>query len=166
MSTITLGGDTVETNGSLPAIGEQAPDFNLLDQELNSKSLADFKGSRVIMNIFPSIDTDVCATSVRKFNEKATGLNNTRVLSISKDLPFAQKRFVNDENLNNVTNLSDFRDGSFGQNYGVEMTTGALRGLLSRAVVVLDEQGKVVYSQQVQEIGEEPDYLAALKPLL
>lgn len=166
MSTITLGGDNIETNGSLPAIGEQAPDFNLLDQELNSKSLADFKGSRVIMNIFPSIDTDVCATSVRKFNEKATGLNNTKVLSISKDLPFAQKRFVNDENLNNVTNLSDFRDGSFGENYGVEMTTGALRGLLSRAVLVLDEQGKVVYSQQVQEIGEEPDYLAALKPLL
>lgn len=166
MSTITLGGDNIETNGSLPRIGEQAPDFNLLDQDLNSKSLSDFKGSRVVMNIFPSIDTDVCATSVRKFNEKASGLNNTKVLSISRDLPFAQKRFVNDEDINNVTNLSDFRDGSFGKDYGVEMTSGALRGLLSRAVLVLDEHGKVIHSEQVQEIGEEPDYLAALKPLL
>ncbi|MCB0468511.1 MAG: thiol peroxidase, partial [Aequorivita sp.] len=109
---------------------------------------------------------NVCATSVRKFNEKATGLKNTKVLCISKDLPFAQKRFVSDEEINNVTNLSDFRDGNFGKNYGVEMTSGALRGLHSRAVLVLDENGKVIHSQQVPEIGEEPDYLSALKPLL
>ncbi len=118
------------------------------------------------MNIFPSIDTNVCATSVRKFNEKATGLENTKVLCISKDLPFAQQRFVNDEELNNVTNLSDFRDGNFGKNYGVEMTSGALRGLHSRAVIVLDEDGKVIYNQQVPAIGDEPDYLSALKTLL
>lgn len=166
MSTIKLGGNNIETNGTLPKKGDMAPDFNLVAQDLSTKTLEDFKGSRVIMNIFPSIDTNVCATSVRKFNEKATGLKNTKVLSISKDLPFAQKRFVSDEEISNVTNLSDFRDGSFGENYGVEMTTGDLKGLLSRAVVVVDENGKVIHSEQVSDIGQEPDYLAALKPLL
>lgn len=166
MSTIKLGGNNIETSGTLPKVGDTAPDFNLTAQDLSSKKLSDYKGSRVVMNIFPSIDTNVCATSVRKFNEKATGLKNTKVLCISKDLPFAQKRFVSDEEINDVTNLSDFRDGNFGKNYGVEMTSGALSGLLSRAVVVLDENGKVIYSQQVPEIGEEPDYLSALKPLL
>ncbi|KXO00039.1 thiol peroxidase [Aequorivita aquimaris] len=166
MATIKLGGNNIETAGTLPKVGDTAPDFNLTAQDLSSKKLSDFKGSRVIMNIFPSIDTNVCATSVRKFNEKATGLKNTKVLCISKDLPFAQKRFVSDEEINNVTNLSDFRDGNFGKNYGVEMTSGALRGLHSRAVLVLDENGKVIHSQQVPEIGEEPDYLSALKPLL
>ena len=166
MSTIKLGENNVETIGTLPKVGDSAPDFNLTSQDLSSKKLADYKGSRVIMNIFPSIDTNVCATSVRKFNEKATGLKNTKVLCISKDLPFAQKRFVSDEEIENVTNLSDFRDGNFGKNYGVEMTSGALQGLHSRAVVVVDENGKVIYSQQVPDIGEEPDYLSALKPLL
>ncbi len=166
MAEIKLGNNNIDTVGSLPQIGATAPDFNLTAQDLTTKHLSDYKGSRVIMNIFPSIDTNVCATSVRKFNEKATGLENTKVLCISKDLPFAQKRFVNDEELNNVTNLSDFRDGSFGRNYGVEMATGDLRGLLSRAVVVLDEKGKVLHTQQVPDIGQEPDYLAALKPLL
>lgn len=166
MATIKLGGNNIKTSGTLPKVGDTAPDFNLTAQDLSSKKLSDFKGSRVIMNIFPSIDTNVCATSVRKFNEKATGLKNTKVLCISKDLPFAQKRFVSDEEINNVTNLSDFRDGNFGKNYGVEMTSGALRGLHSRAVLVLDENGKVIHSQQVPEIGEEPDYLSALKPLL
>lgn len=166
MSTIKLGGNNIETSGTLPKVGDTAPDFNLTAQDLSSKKLSDYKGSRVVMNIFPSIDTNVCATSVRKFNEKATGLKNTKVLCISKDLPFAQKRFVSDEEINEVTNLSDFRDGNFGKNYGVEMTSGALSGLLSRAVVVLDENGKVIYSQQVPEIGEEPDYLSALKQLL
>ena len=166
MATIKLGGNNVETAGNLPKVGDTAPDFNLTAQDLSSKKLSDYKGSRVVMNIFPSIDTNVCATSVRKFNEKATGLKNTKVLCISKDLPFAQKRFVSDEEINNVTNLSDFRDGNFGKNYGVEMTTGALQGLHSRAVVVLDENGKVIHSQQVPDIGEEPDYLSALKPLL
>lgn len=166
MATIKLGDNNIETLGTLPQVGDTAPDFNLTAQDLSSKKLSDFKGSRVIMNIFPSIDTNVCATSVRKFNEKATGLKNTKVLCISKDLPFAQKRFVSDEEINNVTNLSDFRDGNFGKNYGVEMESGALRGLHSRAVVVLDENGKVIHSQQVPDIGEEPDYLSALKPLL
>ncbi|QQX76436.1 MULTISPECIES: thiol peroxidase [Aequorivita] len=166
MATIKLGGNNVETAGNLPKVGDTAPDFNLTAQDLSSKKLSDYKGSRVVMNIFPSIDTNVCATSVRKFNEKATGLKNTKVLCISKDLPFAQKRFVSDEEINNVTNLSDYRDGNFGKNYGVEMTNGALQGLHSRAVVVLDENGKVIHSQQVPDIGEEPDYLSALKPLL
>ncbi|SRX56087.1 thiol peroxidase [Aequorivita sp. CIP111184] len=166
MATIKLGGNNIETIGTLPKVGDTAPDFDLTAQDLSSKKLSDYRGSRVVMNIFPSIDTNVCATSVRKFNEKATGLKNTKVLCISKDLPFAQKRFVSDEEINNVTNLSDFRDGNFGKTYGVEMNTGALRGLHSRAVVVLDENGKVIHSQQVPEIGEEPDYLSALKPLL
>lgn len=166
MATIKLGDNNIETSGKLPKVGDKAPDFNLTAQDLSTKTLADYKGSRVVMNIFPSIDTNVCATSVRKFNEKATSLENTKVLSISKDLPFALKRFASDEEIENVTNLSDFRDGSFGTNYGVEMSTGDLRGLLSRAVIVLDENGKVIYSEQVQDIGEEPDYLSALKPLL
>jgi len=166
MAHIKLGGNEIETIGTLPQVGETAPDFDLTAEDLTSKKLSDFKGSRLVMNIFPSIDTNVCATSVRKFNEKATGLKNTKVLCISKDLPFAQKRFVSDEEIDNVTNLSDFRDGNFGKNYGVQMTSGALKGLHSRAVVVLDENGKVMYSQQVPDIGEEPDYLSALKPLL
>ncbi len=166
MGHIKLGGNDIETIGSLPKVGDSAPDFNLIAEDLSSKKLSDYKGSRVVMNIFPSIDTNICATSVRKFNEKATGLRNTKVLCISKDLPFAQKRFVSDEEIENVTNLSDFRDGNFGKNYGVEMTSGALKGLLSRAVVVLDENGRVIHSQQVPEIGEEPDYLSALKQLL
>ncbi|MCG2419026.1 thiol peroxidase [Aequorivita sp. F47161] len=166
MTKIKLGDNTIETIGTLPKVGDTAPDFDLTAQDLSSKKLSDYKGSRVVMNIFPSIDTNVCATSVRKFNEKATGLKNTKVLCISKDLPFAQQRFVNDEEINNVTNLSDFRDGNFGKNYGVEMSSGALRGLHSRAVVVLDEEGKVIYNQQVPAIGEEPDYLSALKTLL
>ena len=166
MATIKLGDNDIETVGTLPKIGDTAPDFNLTAQDLSTKKLSDYKGSRVIMNIFPSIDTNVCATSVRKFNEKATGLKNTKVLCISKDLPFAQQRFVSDEEINNVTNLSDFRDGNFGKAYGVEMSSGAMRNLHSRAVVVLDENGKVIHSEQVPTIGEEPDYLSALKPLL
>ncbi len=166
MATIKFDDHIVETMGTLPKVGDIAPDFNLIAQDLSSKKLSDFKGSRVVMNIFPSIDTHVCATSVRKFNEKATGLKNTKVLCISKDLPFAQKRFVDDGEINNVTNLSDFRKSNFGNNYGVEMTSGPWAGLHSRAVLVLDENGKVIHSQQVPDIGEEPDYLSALKPLL
>jgi len=166
MAHIKLGGKDIETIGSLPQVGDSAPDFELTSEDLSAKKLSDYKGSRVVMNIFPSIDTNVCATSVRKFNEKATGLDNTKVLCISKDLPFAHKRFVSEEELRNVNNLSDFRTGEFGKNYGAEMTTGALKGLHSRAVVVLDEEGKVIHSQLVPEIGEEPDYLSALKTLL
>ena len=166
MATVKLGDKQIDTSGSLPGVGETAPDFKLVDQNLETKSVKDFRGSRIIMNIFPSIDTNVCATSVRKFNEKATDLENTKVLSISRDLPFAQKRFNDDEHIENVTNLSDFKDGNFGKAYGVEMINGPLQGLLSRAVVVLDENGKVLHREQVSEIGNEPDYLAALKVLL
>lgn len=166
MATIKLGGNQIDTIGKLPGVGETVPNFELTNQDLETINLDDFRGSRVIMNIFPSIDTNVCATSVRKFNEKATGLENTKVLSISRDLPFAQKRFNDDENIDNVTNLSDFRDGNFGKNYGVEMINGPLKGLLSRAVLVIDENGKVLYREQIEDIGNEPDYLAALKVLL
>ncbi|MFZ0491015.1 MAG: thiol peroxidase [Salegentibacter sp.] len=166
MSQITFKGKKVTTYGELPAKGEKAPHFKLIKTDLSTATLEDFKGKRVIMNIFPSIDTNVCATSVRNFNEKATGLKNTVVLCISRDLPFAQKRFVNDEDLRNVVNLSDFREREFGKDYGVEMLDGPLECLLSRVVIVLDENGKVIHTQQVSDIGDEPDYFAALKTLL
>jgi len=166
MSQITLKGKPVTTYGHLPEIGEKAPHFELIKSDLTPATLQDFKGKRVIMNIFPSIDTNVCATSVRNFNEKATGLKNIVVLNISRDLPFAQQRFVDDENLENVVNLSDYKDRNFGKDYGLEMIDGPLEGLLSRVVIVLDENSKIVHTQQVKEIGEEPDYLEALKPLL
>lgn len=166
MATITLGGTNIETNGTLPKKGEKAPDFKLTASDLSTKTLQDFNGSRVVLNIFPSIDTNVCATSVRKFNEKATGLKNTKVLCISRDTPFALNRFADDEDVNHVTNLSDFKSGAFGKTYGLEMTSGAMEGFHSRAVLVLDEEGTVIHVQQVPEIGEEPDYLSALKTLL
>ncbi len=166
MAKVELGGERVTTYGSLPALDEKAPHFELIKSDLSIGTLEDFKGKRVILNIFPSIDTGVCATSVRNFNKKASELKNTVVLCISRDLPFAQQRFVSDEGLNNVTNLSDFRDRNFGKDYGVEMIDGAFEGLLSRAVLVLDENGRVIHSQQVEKIEDEPDYLAALKTLL
>ena len=166
MAKIELGGEKVTTYGSLPSMDEKAPHFELIKSDLSIGTLEDFKGKRVVMNIFPSIDTGVCATSVRNFNKKASELKNTVILCISRDLPFAQQRFVNDEELKNVTNLSDFRDRNFGKDYGVEMLDGAFEGLLSRAVVVLDENGHVIHSQQVAKIEDEPDYLAALKTLL
>lgn len=166
MPQITLKDNKITTYGNLPETGEKAPHFELIRADMSNASLSDFKGKRIIMNIFPSIDTNVCATSVRNFNERATKLENTEVLNISRDLPFAMKRFVDDEGLNKVTNLSDFRQGDFGKDYGVEMMDGPLAGLLSRVVIVLDEDGKVIHSQQVPDISEEPDYLAALKSLL
>ncbi|UJH92222.1 thiol peroxidase [Antarcticibacterium sp. 1MA-6-2] len=166
MSQITLKDKKINTYGNLPETGEKAPHFELVRSDLSTATLKDFRGKRVIMNIFPSIDTNVCATSVRNFNERASKLNNTEILCISRDLPFAQKRFVDDEGLKNVTNLSDFRQGDFGKDYGVEMIDGPMAGLLSRVVIVLDEEGKVLHSQQVGDIGDEPDYLSALKSLL
>ena len=166
MSQITLKDKKVNTYGSLPEIGQKAPHFELIRTDLSMATLKDFKGKRLIMNIFPSIDTNVCAASVRSFNQRATKLINTEVLCISRDLPFAQKRFVDDEGLEKVTNLSDFRQGNFGKDYGVEMMDGPLAGLLSRVVIVLDEDGIVLHSQQVPDISQEPDYLAALKVLL
>lgn len=166
MAKIKLGDEMVTTYGNLPSTNEKAPHFELIKADLKIGTLEDFKGKRVIMNIFPSIDTGVCATSVRNFNKKASELKNTVVLCISRDLPFAQQRFVSDEKLDKVVNLSDFRDRNFGKDYGVEMIDGIFEGLLSRAVIVLDENGHVIHSQQVPSIDEEPDYLAALKTLL
>ena len=166
MSQITFKGKPITTYGYLPEIGEKAPHFSLYKSDLSTATLQDFKGKRVIMNIFPSIDTHVCATSVRNFNERATSLKNTVVLCISRDLPFAQKRFVDDEGLENVVNLSDFKEREFGKDYGLEMIDGPLEGLLSRVVIVLDENGKILYSEQVKDIGDEPNYLEALKTLL
>lgn len=162
MSTVTLGGNPVNTNAALPAIGSAAPQFQLVGNDLSEISLQDFKGQRVILNIFPSIDTPTCATSVRTFNKMANDLTNTKVLCISKDLPFAQKRFCGSEGLENVVNLSDFRDGSFGTDYGVTLIDSVLKGLHARAIVVIDETGKVAYSELVSEIANEPNYEAAL----
>ena len=160
-TTITLGGNTIHTIGKLPAVGTQVKDFTLTSVDLSDKTLADFKGKYVIMNIFPSVNTGVCSKSVRKFNEDAAAMNNATVLCISKDLPFAQKQFCGAEGIDHVVMLSDFRT-DFGKTYGVEITDGPMRGLLSRAVIVVDPQGKIVYEQQVPEIGQEPDYTSAI----
>ena len=165
MASITLGGNPIHTNGELPTVGSKATDFNLVKTDLGTATLADFAGSKVVLNIFPSVDTGTCAASVRKFNEKASALANTKVLCISRDLPFAQKRFCGAEGLENVINLSDFKDGSFGKNYGLEITDGPLAGLHSRVVVVLDENGTILHTEQVKEIADEPNYDAALAVL-
>lgn len=164
MAQVSFKGNNVHTAGNLPQVGEQVKDFTLVDVDLNEKKLSDYSGKYVVMNIFPSVNTGVCATSVRKFNEQASSLNNTKVLCISKDLPFAQKNFCAAEGLNNVEMLSDFRT-DFGNTYGVQLTDGPLQGLLSRAVIVVDPEGKVVYTEQVPEITTEPDYDAALESL-
>lgn len=165
MANITLGGNPIKTSGELPQTGTQAPDFTLVKTDLSTASLADFKGTKLVLNIFPSVDTGTCAASVRKFNEKASSLQNTKVLCISRDLPFAQKRFCGAEGLDNVVSLSDFKDGGFGKSYGLNIENGPLAGLHSRAVVVIDEEGKVQYSEQVAEIADEPDYDSALAAL-
>lgn len=158
---ITLGGTAIHTVGKLPAVGTDVKNFDLTGVDLQDKSLADFKGKYIVMNIFPSVNTGVCAKSVRQFNEDASGLKNTVVLCISKDLPFAQKEFCGAEGIKNVVMLSDFRN-DFGNEYGVQMADGPMRGLLSRAVIVVNPEGKVVYEEQVPEIGHEPNYDAAI----
>ncbi|MCG2612147.1 thiol peroxidase [Flavobacterium sp. SM15] len=165
MAKVTLKGNAINTVGNLPEVGSQAKDFNLVKTDLSTVNLNDFKGSKLVLNIFPSIDTGTCAASVRKFNEKASSLNNTKVLCISRDLPFAMNRFCGAEGLENVINLSDFRDASFGNDYGLTFVDGPLKGLHSRAVVVLDENGTVKYAEQVQEIVDEPNYENALAAL-
>jgi thiol peroxidase len=165
MAEITLKGNKINTIGNLPKVGDMAPDFTLVQDNLSVKSLSDYKGKRLVLNIFPSLDTGTCAASVRRFNKEAGDLTNTKVLCISKDLPFAQSRFCGSEGLVNVENLSDFRTGNFGKDYGVEIVDGPLAGLESRAVVVIDEKGRVIYTQQVSEIVDEPDYEAALAVL-
>ena len=158
---VTLGGKTIHTAGKLPAVGTQVKPFTLTAVDLSEKTLSDFKGKYVIMNIFPSVNTGVCSKSVRKFNEDAAGLSNTTVLCISKDLPFAQKQFCGAEGIDHVVMLSDFRT-DFGNSYGVQITDGPMRGLLSRAVIVVNPEGKIVYEEQVPEIGHEPNYAAAI----
>lgn len=164
MTTVTLKGDAIETVGELPKVGEQAPDFTIVKDDLSDLNLADLKGQQVVLNIFPSVDTGTCAASVRQFNEKAAALNNTTVVCVSKDLPFAMKRFCGAEGIDNVTVGSAFRS-TFGEDYGVTFKTGPLTALLSRAVVVIDENGKVAYTEQVAETTEEPDYEAAINAL-
>ncbi len=165
MSKITLKGNEFNTSGSLPTIGSQAKDFKVIANDLSVKTLEDYKGFKVVMNIFPSLDTGTCAASVRRFNKEASELENTKVLCISRDLPFAQARFCGAEGLDNVITLSDFQRGTFGQDYGLEILDGPLAGLHSRSVVVLDETGKVTYTQQVPEIVDEPNYEDVLKNL-
>lgn len=165
MAQITLQGNPINTIGSLPAINTKAPAFQLTKTDLSEASLNDFAGKRLVLNIFPSIDTGVCATAVRRFNAEAEKLENTAVLCISADLPFAQARFCGAEGLDRVINLSAMRDRKFGEDYGVTITDGPLAGLFSRAVVILDENGTVTYTEQVPEITQEPDYEAALKSL-
>ncbi|AKK74601.1 peroxidase [Chryseobacterium sp. P1-3] len=164
MSTITLKGNEVHTIGTLPSIGTTVKDFALVDSGLNVKTLENYEGKKKVFNIFPSIDTPTCAASSRRFNEEASKLDDTVVINISKDLPFALGRFCAAEGLNNVETLSDFRS-SFGDDYEVTITDSPLKGLLSRAVIVTDENNKVVYTEQVSEIANEPDYEAALAAL-
>ena len=165
MASITLGGNPINTSGELPKTGTKAPDFQLVKTDLSIATLADYAGSKVVLNIFPSIDTPTCATSVRKFNADASKFANTKVLCISRDLPFAQKRFCGSEGLENVINLSDFKTGSFGKEYGLEIVDSVLAGLHSRVVIVLDENGIVKYTEQVPEIADEPNYESALAAL-
>jgi thiol peroxidase len=163
MAQVTFKGSPIHTNGELPAVGAKAPDFKLTGGDLKDVTLADYRGKKKVLNIVPSLDTSVCATSTRKFNERAGKLANTVVLVVSADLPFAQKRFCTTEGLQNVVPLSLIRGKQFAEDYGVLIEDGPLEGVCARAVVVLDENDKVVYSQLVPEIGQEPDYDAALK---
>lgn len=162
MATITRKGVEINTSGNLPETGAVAPGFTLVDSDLSDISLSDFSGKTVILNIFPSIDTPTCAQSVRSFNEKAAQMSNTVVLCISPDLPFAHKRFCEVEGIEHVISLSTFRAPEFGDSYGVTMTTTQRRGLLARAVVVVDTNGTIVYTELVPEITQEPDYKQAL----
>lgn len=165
MAKITFKGNPVNTSGSLPAKGSKAPDFTLVKSDLSSLSLNDLKGTTLILNVFPSLDTSVCATSVRKFNQLAAGLRNTKVLAISKDLPFAHGRFCSTEGITNVITLSGFRDSAFGKAYGVDTTDGPLAGLYARSIIIINEEGKVIYTELVPETTQEPDYDAALKAI-
>ncbi len=165
MATITLKGNAIETIGTLPAKGTAAPGFTLVKTDLSEVTLADYKGKKVVLNIFPSIDTPVCAASVRSFNKTAGELANTVVLCISADLPFAHTRFCETEGLKNVESLSVFRSPAFGKDYGVTITTGPIAGLLSRAIIIIDTNGTISYTEQVPEITQEPNYDAALAAL-
>lgn len=162
MAKITLQGNPFQTIGELPAVGQQAPDFSLVKEDLAPLTLADLKGKNLILNIFPSIDTPTCASSVRTFNERAAAMENTKVICVSRDLPFAQKRFCGAEGLANVVSASDFTAGEFGKAYGIEIANGPLKALHARAVVVIDSNGIVKHTELVGEIADEPNYDAAI----
>jgi thiol peroxidase len=162
MSVITFNGTDIHTNGTIPGKGTQAPEFTLVQTDLSEASLSDFKGKNVVLNIFPSLDTGVCATSVRRFNKEAAGRKNTVVLAVSKDLPFAHARFCTAEGIENVKPLSAFRNADFEKSYGLMMTDGPLKGLLARAVIVINEAGEIRHVELVPEITQEPDYNAAM----
>lgn len=164
MANITFKNDPVQTVGELPEVGATAPDFTLVGSDLSDVRLSDFSGKRVVLNIFPSLDTDVCANSVREFNKLAETAENTAVVCVSNDLPFAHDRFCSTEGIENLTTGSAFRS-SFGEDYQVTMVDGPLKGLLSRSVVIIGEDGKVIYTEQVPEIGQEPNYDAAADAL-
>jgi len=162
MATITLQGNPFQTVGELPAVGSTAPGFKLTGVNLEDITLDQYKGQKVVLNIYPSVDTGICALSTRKFNEAANSLDNTVVICVSKDLPFAHKRFCGAEGLENVVSASEFKGSGFGNDYGVSISDGPFASLMARAVVVIDENGSVVYNELVPEIAQEPDYDAAL----
>lgn len=165
MAKITLKGNPVKTIGKLPKVGKKAPKFKLIKNDLTSARLKDFTGKKVLLNITPSLDTGTCAASLRKFNEEAAKLENTVIINVSKDLPFAQSRFCGAEGIDNAITLSAYLTKKFGKKYGVTILTGPLKGLLSRSVVVINEDGKVIYTEQVSETVDEPNYEAALEAL-
>ncbi|MFA6701057.1 MAG: thiol peroxidase [Dysgonamonadaceae bacterium] len=166
MANITFKNQPISTIGDLPKVGEKAPDFTLVGKDLSEVKLSDFKGKYAVLNIFPSLDTSVCAASVRRFNKEAASLNNSVVLAISADLPFASGRFCTAEGIENVVTLSTYRDHQFASDYGLLMAGGPLKGLLARAVVIVNPEGKIVYTELVPEIAQEPDYISAINSIV
>jgi thiol peroxidase len=165
MAKVTLKGNPVNTSGNLPVVGTQAPDFTLVKSDIGTFSLSELKGKKVILDIFPSIETGTCSSALRKFNQLAVGKDNTVVLGISKDLPFAHGRFCAAEGISNVITLSGYRDTSFGKAYGVDVLDGLFAGLYARSVVIIDTDGRIAYTQQVMEMANEPDYNSVLEAL-
>ena len=166
MANVTLGGTPIETIGNLPKTGSKAPNFKLTGTDLADVSLENYKDHRLVLNVFPSVDTGTCAQSIRTFNEKASALQNTKVLCISKDLPFAMARFCGAEGIKNVVSLSDYKTGKFGNDYGLTFKSGAFESLLSRCIIVIDADGTVLHTEQVSEIADEPNYESALASLV
>lgn len=165
MANLTLGGNPVTTSGTLPKVGSKAPDFNLTASDLSTKSLSNYAGNHVILNIYPSVDTATCATSARKFNEALNNMENTKVLCVSRDLPFAQSRFCAAEGLENIINLADYKDSEFSNAYGVDFIDGPFKTLHSRCIVVINSEGIITHTEQVEEIANEPNYEAAMNAL-
>ena len=165
MTQITLKGTPINTIASLPEVGTQAIDFQLTATDLSTKTLADFSGETLIISTFPSLETSVCSLSVKQFNERVANRENTRILCVSRDLPFTHNRFTEAENIEHITFLSDFKTGQFGKDYGLEIIDGAFTGLLSRCIIVIDTNGTIIYTEQVSEVADEPNYSAAFDSL-